>query len=186
MVAKDLLGAKLVRVEGKVRMSGIIVETEAYRGSKDPASHAFRGRTKRNEVMFGPAGHAYVYFSMGAHHCLNVTTEGEGTPAAVLFRAIQPEEGIDAMKRNKGSTELKRLAAGPGNLTRAFGIGRDFNGEDLVSSEVLFLEEGRRVRRVGISTRIGVSGGASFRWRFFVKDNPFVSRGKPSTPTQNP
>ncbi len=185
-VARDLLGARLVRVAGGVRMSGTVVETEAYRGSRDPASHAFRGRTSRNEVMFGPAGHAYVYFTMGVHYCLNVTTEERGTPAAVLFRAIQPDEGVDMMRRNRGLTEVHRLAAGPGNLTRALGIGRDFNGEDMVRSDLLFLEKGKQVRRVGMSTRVGVTSGASFRWRFYAKDNPFVSKGKPTVPTQNP
>ena len=185
-VARELLGARLVRVARGRRVSGMIVEVEAYRGSGDPASHAFRGRTKRNEVMFGPAGHAYVYFTMGVHNCLNVTTEGDGMPGAVLIRAIEPTEGLDLMRRNRGLDETRRLAAGPGNLTKALGIGRELNGEDLVRSRILFLERGENIRGIGVSTRVGVGAGKSFRWRFFARDNPFVSKGKPSVRSQNP
>jgi DNA-3-methyladenine glycosylase len=179
-VARELLGGCLVRVVDGERLSGIIVEAEAYRGSKDPASHAYRGRTKRTEVMFGPPGHAYVYFTMGMHHCLNITTEPEGTAAAVLIRALEPKEGIDMMRRNRGVADVRRLASGPGNLTRALGIDRGLNGEDVVSSKVLFLERGVSVRGVGVSPRVGVSSGVSTKWRFFVKGSPFVSKGRPS------
>jgi DNA-3-methyladenine glycosylase len=179
-VARELIGCRLVRVIDGKRLSGLIVETEAYRGSRDPASHAFGGRTARNEVMFGRAGHAYVYFSMGTHYCLNITTETSGTPAAVLIRAIRPLEGVNEMRKRRGLDEMHRLAAGPGNLTRALGIGRDFNGEDVVSSPRLFLEIGGRIGEVGSSSRVGVSKGTSFRWRFFARGNPFVSKGRPS------
>ncbi len=185
-VARALLGSRLVRMMGRSRLSGVVVETEAYRGSRDPASHAYRGRTKRNETMFGPAGHAYVYFTMGVHYCLNVTTEGKGVPAAVLIRAIEPLEGVELMRRNRGVNETRRLAAGPGNLTKALGIGRELNGEDLVRSDRLFFESGPTARNVGISRRIGVSAGTSFMWRFYVKGSPFVSKGRPSVPSQNP
>ena len=179
-VARDLLGARLVRATGGTRVSGRIVETEAYRGRRDPASHAYRGRTKRNEVMFGPAGHAYVYFTMGMHYCLNITTEGQGTPAAVLIRAIEPEEGVEAMRGNRGLDDVRRLAAGPGNLTKALAIGKELNGEDLLWSEKLFIERGTPVSDFGVSSRVGVTLGRSFRWRFFVKGSSFVSKGKPS------
>jgi len=179
-VARELLGARLVRVEGKTKMSGVIVETEAYRGRRDPASHAFRGRTLRNQAMFGSAGHAYVYFTMGVHYCLNVTTEGHGIPGAVLIRAIEPREGLELMRRNRGLDDVRRLAAGPGNLTKALAIGREFYGEDMTRSRRLFIEKGQSVGATGVSTRVGVSSGRSFRWRFFAKDNPYVSRGKPS------
>ncbi len=185
-VARGLLGSRLVRVLRGARMSGVIVETEAYRGSRDPASHAFRGRTGRNEAMFGPAGHAYVYFTMGVHYCLNVTTEGEGTPGAVLIRAVQPEEGVGIMRKNRGVDDVLRLAAGPGNLTRALDIGRALNGEDLVRSDRIFIEAGARAGAIGVSSRVGVASGRSFKWRFFVKGNPFVSKGRPSLPSQNP
>jgi DNA-3-methyladenine glycosylase len=186
IVARELLGFTLVRrMEGE-RLSGTIVETEAYRGRRDPASHAYRGMTRRNEVMFGPAGHAYVYFTMGMHYCLNVTTEPTGTPAAVLIRALEPVEGIETMKRNRGVDVFLRLATGPGNLTRALGVDGEMNGEDLVSSHALFLEKGKPISEVGVSSRVGISGGASSKWRFFVKGNPSVSKGKPSISPQNP
>ena len=178
-VARDLVGCRLVRVVGGQMLSGVVVETEAYRGSRDPASHAFQGKTPRNEVMFGPAGHAYVYFTMGMHFCLNVTTEPDGVPAAVLLRALQPVEGIQAMMENRGVGDLRRLASGPGNLTKALRIDRDLNGEDIVESDRLRLEPGNAVP-VGVSTRVGVSSGKTRRWRFYAKENPFVSKGKPS------
>lgn len=169
-----------MRVAGVARLSGIVVETEAYRGSRDPASHAYRGETSRNEVMFWPAGFAYVYFTMGVHHCLNVTTERSGFPAAVLIRAMQPVEGTEEMEANRGVTELTKLASGPGNLAKAFGIGGEFNGEDMATSRRLFFESGPKVSVIGTSSRVGISAGESLRWRFFAKGNPFVSRGKPA------
>ncbi|MDG6909216.1 MAG: DNA-3-methyladenine glycosylase [Nitrososphaerota archaeon] len=180
-VAKDLIGRLLVRVADGTRLAGVVVETEAYRGSRDPASHAYRGKTKRNEVMFGPAGIAYVYFTMGAHYCLNVTTEREGVAAAVLIRAIQPVEGAEKMKANRGVTEATKVASGPGNLTRALGIGGEFNGEDMATSGRLFFEEGQGARNIGVSTRVGVSVGKSFRWRYYEGGNPFVSKGRLSS-----
>jgi DNA-3-methyladenine glycosylase len=185
-VARELLGCRLVRVVDGRRLSGIIVETEAYRGSRDPASHAFSGRTPRNEVMFGPAGHAYVYFTMGAHFCLNITTEPGGTPAAVLIRALEPVEGIMEMKVSRRLDEITRLASGPGNLTKALQIDRGLNGEDIVRSRRLFVESGPKVVRVGVSSRVGITKGTSFMWRFFAKDSPFVSRRRPSAQTGNP
>ncbi|MDG7008369.1 MAG: DNA-3-methyladenine glycosylase [Nitrososphaerota archaeon] len=180
-VAKELIGCSLVRVVGGTRLSGVVVETEAYRGSGDPASHAHRGKTGRNEVMFGPAGFAYVYFTMGAHFCLNVTTERTGIAAAVLIRAVQPMEGMEEMGKNRGVAEQTKVASGPGNLTKAFGVDRRLNGEDMVTSERLFFEAGQKVRNIGASSRVGVSAGKSFRWRFYVKGNPFVSKGRPSS-----
>jgi DNA-3-methyladenine glycosylase len=181
-VARGLLGCRLVRVIDGKRLSGIIVETEAYRGSGDPASHAFRGRTPRNELMFGPPGHAYIYFTMGMHYCLNVTTEPEGTPAAVLLRALQPIEGVEAMMENRGVKDVRRLAAGPGNLTKALRIDMRLGGEDLCSSERLFFEHGEALR-VASSARVGVSSGRTRRWRFYAEGSPFVSKGRPSWPT---
>ena len=185
-VAKDLLGTRLVRTIDGARLSGVIVEVEAYRGAKDPASHAYRGRSRRNEVMYGPPGHAYVYFTMGMHHCLNITTEPEGIAAAVLIRALEPLEGIEEMRRNRGVEDIRNLASGPGNLTKALGIDMSLNGEDMVKSRSLFLEAGKSPIEVGRSARVGVSRGASFRWRFFVRANAFVSKGRPSLSSQNP
>lgn len=130
--------------------------------------------------MFGPAGHAYVYFTMGAHFCLNITTEPKETPAAVLIRAIEPVEGIGMMKRNRGLDNLIRLTDGPRKLTRALKIDKELNGEDLVSSSRLFIEHGSVKAGIGTSSRVGISAGRSFKWRFFVQGNEFVSKGKPS------
>lgn len=180
LVARELLGSRLVRILGDERIAGSIVETEAYRGQRDPASHAFRGRTKRNEVMFGPAGHAYVYFTMGAHFCLNITTEAEGKPAAVLIRAVEPVEGLATMKRNRGLDDVHRLADGPGKLTKAFKIEKDLNGEDIVISPRLFLERATVTKEIAATSRVGISAGKSFKWRFYVEGSEFVSRTKPS------
>jgi DNA-3-methyladenine glycosylase len=177
---------RLVRTMHGARLSGVIVEVEAYRGAKDPASHAYRGRSRRNEVMYGPPGHAYVYFTMGMHHCLNITTEPEGIAAAVLIRALEPLEGIEEMRRNRGVEGIRNLASGPGNLTKALGIDMSLNGEDIVRSRSLFLEPGKSPIEVGTSARVGVSRGVSFRWRFFVRENAFVSKGRPSLSSQNP
>lgn len=184
-VARKLLGARLVRVDGGTRMSATIVETEAYRGSHDPASHAYRGETARNSVMFGPPGHAYVYFTMGLHYCLNVTTEPEGVAAAVLLRAAQPLEGLEEMARRRGTREVRRLCKGPGNLTRAFGIDGRLNGEDMVESTTLFLEQGPSDPSPGVSARVGVTAARSRRWRFYIRGNPFVSEERPPR-AQNP
>jgi DNA-3-methyladenine glycosylase len=186
-VAKDLLGCRLVRVDKGRRLSGTIVETEAYRGRRDPASHAYRGKTSRNEVMFGPAGRAYVYFSMGMHYCLNVTTELPGNPGAVLLRALEPVEGVAEMLRNRGLDEPVHVADGPGRLTKALGIDMHFNSGDLITSEVLFIERGDRPQRIGISSRVGISKAIMRKWRFFVVGSSFVSSGRPAAlPAQNP
>ena len=177
-VARDLLGCRLVRVSQGRRLSGIIVETEAYRGRGDPASHAYPGRTPRNAVMFGEAGHAYVYFSYGFHYCLNVTTERPGIPGAVLLRALEPAEGASEMARRRGVDDGRRIADGPGNLTRALGIGRSFNGEDLVASQRLFIESGPTPERIRRSERVGISRGMQRKWRFYVERSEFVSRGR--------
>ena len=167
-------------------MKVVVVETEAYRGQRDPASHAFRGETPRTRVMFEEGGHAYVYFTMGMHYCLNVTAEGVGTAAAVLIRALQPEEGLGAMSGNRGVYDVRRLASGPGNLTKALGIDGRLNGEDMVESRRLFFESGNSPGDVVVTTRVGVTSGMTRKWRFYIKGNPFVSKGRPSLASQNP
>jgi DNA-3-methyladenine glycosylase len=173
----------LVRAEGNDLMSGRIVEVEAYRGSTDPASHAYRGRTSRNSVMFGEPGRAYLYFSYGNHWMLNITTEKVGTPGAVLIRAIEPIEGVQLMKGNRSVDEIEELASGPGKLTQALKIDGSLNGEDLTTSKRLFVVEGDSDRlNVRTSARIGVSVGLNYRWRYFVNGSRFVSRGRPRQP----
>ena len=188
-VARQLLGKRLVRVVDGRTLSGILVEVEAYRGNDDPASHAYRGRTARNEVMFGEAGHAYVYLSYGLNECLNVTTEPLGTAGAVLIRALEPLEGVDSMMKNRGTEEVTNLTSGPGKLTQALQINRGLNCEDMVTSDRLYITEGRKIdaRSLGESRRIGVSRGTERQWRFFVVGNPYVSRaGSTSTSNANP
>ena len=179
-VAKSLLGMVVVRVIDGSRLSGRIVETEAYRAQRDPASHAYRGETGRNRVMFGEPGHAYVYFVYGNHHALNITTEPVGTAGAVLIRAIEPLEGVAKMKELRGRCDIDSLTDGPGKLTRAMQIGRELNGEDIVESKALFIENGTRPVEIGTSARVGISRGKTLRWRFFDAGSPFVSKAKPS------
>jgi DNA-3-methyladenine glycosylase len=185
-VARDLLGVRLVRVLDGQRLSGTVVECEAYVGQSDTACHASRGRTPRTEVMFGLPGFAYVYFTYGMHWMLNVVTEEEGIPAAVLLRAIQPLEGIETMralrKANGRSRGDRELTSGPARLTQALAIDKSFNGADLTNDDLLWLESDNTVSDgdVARGPRIGVSYAAqkdrSAPWRFWVRDNPFVSR----------
>jgi DNA-3-methyladenine glycosylase len=175
-VASDLLGCLLVRrtTTGTV-LSGKIVEVEAYRGGDDPASHSFRGMTKRNSIMFGEAGHAYLYFAYGFHWCLNITTEGRGEPGAVLIRALEPVEGVEQMKANRGLTDVEQLTNGPGKLTKALGIDGSLNGADVVTSaEICVLGSGAPVK-IRSSPRIGISRGQERQWRYFIDGNRFVS-----------
>ena len=175
-VARELLGCLLVRRIGRRTISGRIVEVEAYRRRTTPASHSFRGVTKRNSVMFGEAGHLYVFFSYGFHWCLNFTTEEIGQPGAVLIRALEPVEGIEAMVKKRGVSEVGRLTNGPGKLTRALSIDGAFNGEDLVKSKRLYVLKRERPVRVKASARIGISSGREQQWRYFVEGSPFVSK----------
>jgi len=180
IVAKDLIGKSLVRItdEGDM-LQGIIVEVEAYGGLKDPASHAFRGKTKRNEVMFGEAGHAYVYFTYGAHYCLNFVTSSRRVKAsAVLIRAVRPTIGIELMSKRRGTTVITQLASGPGKLCQAFNIDLSSNGLDLTNeiSPIRVLESGNESFKIGRSPRIGISRATEKLWRFFEKSSPYVSR----------
>jgi len=178
-VAQELLGHRLVRIWHGQRVSGRIVETEAYVGSSDTACHAARGRTDRNAVMFGPPGHAYVYFIYGMYHCLNVVTEAEGFPAAVLIRALEPLEGLEVMRENRGGRPDRELTAGPGRLCQALGIDRRFNGVDLCEPGLLFIEEGEPPSSVAAGPRIGIRAETkdmAAPWRFFLPDSSFVSR----------
>jgi len=176
VVAKELIGKILVRIkDGKV-YSGIIVETEAYLGAKDPASHAYPGKTRRNENMFSDGGIIYVYFTYGNHYCFNVVTEPSGIANAVLIRAVEPMLGIDEMKQNRGTCDIYNLASGPGKLTKAFEIDAKLNGSDLAGSEIFIMENEQKDIKVARSKRIGITKNPDKLFRFYAKDNRFVSR----------
>jgi DNA-3-methyladenine glycosylase len=180
-VAPDLLGRILVRVlPDGTRLAARVVEVEAY-GPNDPASHAFRGPTPRNLVMFGPPGRLYVYFTYGMHFCSNVVTGADGIGSAVLLRAAEPLEGLDSMGERRGVDAPALLCSGPARLTQALRIARPENGVDLVRDRSLQLRIGEPVPRRSIarSTRVGVNVGAERRWRFYERGSAFVSRGRP-------
>jgi DNA-3-methyladenine glycosylase len=180
-VARELLGQLLVRQLDGRRIAGRIVETEAYVGEDDAACHAAAGRTARNAVMFGPAGYAYVYFVYGMHYCFNTVTEEAGHGAAVLVRALEPLEGLDAMRRHRRGRDGVELTNGPAKLCYALAIDRALNGVDLVRGEELWLERDLYISDAEVATgsRIGVRGderALTVPWRFWVQDNLYVSR----------
>jgi DNA-3-methyladenine glycosylase len=179
-VAKELLGKVLVREMPAGRLTVKIVETEAYVGPHDKACHASRGMTDRNRVMFGEPGHAYVYFIYGMYYCLNLVTEREGYPAAVLIRAGEPLGGVDTMwALRKKAKKLRELTSGPGRLCMALGIDRALNGVDLCKKGPLYVEDGGSEKHDVVSgRRIGVDYAAEYRdkpWRFYIKNSPYVS-----------
>lgn len=177
LVAKDLLGKHLVRVKGRARMVGKVVEVEAYRGGDDPASHAFRGITPRNAPMFGEPGHAYIYFTYGNHYCLNVTAQGRGTPGAVLIRALEPLEGLHAMRRRRPRMDDFALTNGPGKLTKALGIDKSLNEVDMTKLGPLFVIDTRKEDfEISESARVGIREGRDRMWRFSISGNPYVSK----------
>ena len=178
-VAKELLGKFLIRRTGRKKIRAMITETEAYCGPEDLASHASKGRTKRTEIMFGPSGFAYVYLIYGMYHCLNVVTEADGYPAAILIRGVSLQWPVD--RENSKFRKLKTVNCkletnlnGPGKLCRFLKIERTLNGEDIVKSKRLWIEDGIRLKpaQVGRSKRIGVDYAESYKnklWRFFIK-----------------
>jgi DNA-3-methyladenine glycosylase len=161
-VARELLGAKLVRRFQGRRMSGMVVETEAYLGADDSASHAFRGKTPRNQIMFGPAGIAYVYFTYGMHHLLNVVTETQGIPRAVLFRAIFPLQGRNHMEALRGKRG-RELTNGPAKLCQALAIDLSLNAWDLTQGKKLWLEYHTTFpqKHIDIGPRVGIDYAAA-------------------------
>lgn len=178
IVARDLLGKTLVRrLNDETKLKGIIVETEAYGGSSDPASHAYRGITERNRVMFGAPGHTYIYFTYGFHNCLNFVTGKKGVASAVLIRGIEPVEGLAVMFRLRKTKILSNLTSGPGKICQAFSIDRASNGIDVtsVSSPIHVVDNGLKVS-VKSSARIGIRNGTDKNWRFYAESNGNVSR----------
>jgi DNA-3-methyladenine glycosylase len=185
-VARELIGCELAVGE----TAGVIVETEAYEAT-DPACHAYIGRTKRNEVLFGPPGHAYVYLSYGIHSLLNAVAEPEGSAAAVLIRALEPTRGLDLMRERRGRNArarasttrlgLEQLCSGPGKLTEALGVDLTLNGADLAEPPFEISAPAPEWERGDIvsSPRIGITKAAELPWRYSVKGSRYVSRPWP-------
>jgi DNA-3-methyladenine glycosylase len=185
-VSRELLGKLLIRRKGRLLLAGRVVEDEAYLGAEDPAAHAYTGRTPRNDVLFGPPGHAYVYFIYGNHYCLNVSCMPEGFAGCVLLRAMEPVLGIEAMAEARGlqfspeprPTQLRLVSSGPGRMCEALAItrARD-NGKDLTTqtSDLWFADDGFRPERIVVTPRVGIKKAADELLRFVIAGNAFVS-----------
>ena len=185
-VGRELLGKLLIRREGRKLLAGRIVEDEAYLGARDPAAHGYAGLTPRNAVLFGPPGHAYVYFIYGNHYCLNVSCLKEGRGEGVLFRAMEPVFGIADMTRARGielppspsAPQLRMISSGPGRMAEALGITRvRDNGKDFTSrrSDLWFADDGYRPARIVATPRIGITKAVEQPLRFVIAGNPYVS-----------
>lgn len=176
-VARDLIGCELsVGVT-----AGVIVETEAYEAA-DPACHAYVGQTARNEVLFGPPGRAYVYLSYGIHSLLNAVAEPEGSAAAVLIRALEPTQGVEAMRERRGRDGVEELCSGPGKLTEALGVGLELNGADLLAPPFGLSppDPDRAGAEVVTGPRIGITKAAELPWRYCVRGSRYVSKPWPA------
>ncbi len=169
-VARDLLGKNLIRTIGKQTISGIITETEAYRYSDDPPSHAYRGLTERNKAMFGQVGRAYVYFTYGMYFCFNVVARNHNFAAgAVLIRGLNPEKGIDIMKKNRKTNKISNLANGPAKLTQALNINKKQYGVDLAKKTELYITSGLdKKKKIFASERVGIKNGVDKLWNFKI------------------
>ncbi|MCX7846831.1 MAG: DNA-3-methyladenine glycosylase [bacterium] len=176
VVARELLGAIVVHEVCGTLCSGRIVETEAYFAEDDPACHAWRGKTRRNAIMFGPPGHAYVYFCYGNHWLLNAVTEGEGRGSAVLIRALEPLTGIEMMQARRGGVRLQELTNGPGKLCAALGITGRHNGLPLYSGSLRIHAGEGPAPRWEVGPRIGIRVGTDILARFYIAEHPCVSR----------
>ena len=182
-LAKALLNKIFVKIEGGNILAGKIVETEAYDES-DEASHSYRGKTKRNETMFGKPGILYVYLTYGMYYCSNITAGREGEGSAALIRAVEPLEGIPELLKNRFGEKEKysekdkiNIANGPGKFSMAFGLDMRHNGLSLLENDVFILENGNIPKnKIVAATRIGISKSTDLKWRFYIKDNPFVSK----------
>ena len=182
-VAKQLLGKTLVKNNGKTVLSGRIVEVEAYDGEVDQAAHSYGGVTKRNEIMFKEGGYLYVYLSYGVHFCCNVVTGIKDKGTAVLIRAVEPVEKIDIMSKNRygkkniNKNEMLNLTNGPGKLCKAFGIEKKHSGLDLTGDKIFILNSPLyENEKIVSSKRIGITKSTHLHWRFFIKNNPYISR----------
>lgn len=177
VVAQELLGLYLAHFSPEGIAAGKIVETEAYL-EEDPACHASRGMTERNRVMFGPPGHAYIYFIYGMYYCFNTVTGREGVGEAVLIRSLEPVLGIPLMKNRRGREKLTELCGGPGRLAQALGMKREQNGQDLTKGSLVICRQKKEITNINVitTTRIGIREGADLALRYYVAGSPFVSR----------
>jgi DNA-3-methyladenine glycosylase len=196
-VARDLIGKLLVHRAGRTPTAGVIVEVEAYIGEDDPACHAAAGRTARNAPLYGPPGRAYVYLNYGLHHLVNAVTEAEGRPAAVLIRALDPVEGLAAMRRRRARQPWRQgrpmvanheLCRGPGNLSCAMGISLGDNARTLSRHPLTIEDGGVRITNVAWGPRIGISDGCDRMWRCIAANHSAVSRSRrePGTGSREP
>lgn len=176
-VAPELLGKILIRKFSNQIISGRIVETEAYLAFGDAASHAFKGKTKRNASLFKKAGHAYVH-SIHMQQCLDIVTDSEDTPSSVLIRALEPLEGITIMRSLRNKEKITELTSGPGKLTQALNISKNFDGADVTTttSNLYVISDGYQVSSIVAKKRIGISKATEFDYRFYVQDSTFVSK----------
>jgi DNA-3-methyladenine glycosylase len=174
--AERLLGCQLEAEVNGQRIVVRIVETEAY-DQMDAASHSYNGRTKRTDIMFGPAGHLYVYFTYGMHYCCNIVVGEEGYGAAVLIRAVEPIEGEDELIKNRGGKEGVEITNGPAKLCQALGIDKQLNGHDLSKRPLkLLLQPVLSENEIITTTRIGISKAKDIKWRFYIRGNPYISK----------
>ena len=182
IVARQLLGKTLVKKDGKTILSGRIVEVEAYDGEVDQAAHSYGGITKRNEIMFNEGGYLYVYLSYGVHFCCNVVTGIKNKGTAILIRAVEPLEGVEIMcknrfgKKNINEKGIINLTSGPGKVCKAFGIEKKHSGFDLTGDKIFILSSSLKEReKIVSSKRIGITKSAHLPWRFYIKNNPYLS-----------
>lgn len=175
-LAKDLLGCELVHKSNQGVTAGIIVETEVYH-QNDEASHSYRGKTNRTKVMFGPPGYTYVYFTYGMHWCFNITAEKSGVGAAVLIRALEPTQGIKLMKKRRIKDSVYELCSGPSKLVQAMGISKSDYGKPVFSGKFRLNPRAKAANLdIRSGPRIGISRAQDKPWRFWIKENPFISR----------
>lgn len=176
-VAAELLGKILIYMGNGRKLGGRLVEVEAYIGEDDPACHACRGMTPRNEIMYGDPGYLYVYFTYGNHYMLNFVTEDKGYPAAVLLRGLEPLYGVEQMMVNRGIEEYTNIASGPGKMAKALAITTEQKGLDLTKNEIFVVNDGWQPEKIWCSSRIGIGdNGIDKLWRFFINGNSHVSQ----------
>ena len=175
-MAEELLDMYLITVHRGERCGGRIVETEAYLGSDDKASHAASGPTGRSSVMFETPGSAYVYICYGMHRCFNIVCEKEGVPGAVLIRAVEPEIGTDIMMKRRGVDNVAEISSGPAKLTKALSIDMRHNRQKIPSTSIYVADCGNGRRKYSRGPRIGISKASGLNYRFFIKENRYVSR----------